>query len=122
MVYVGLILMIYYMCEIIDGNIEFYFGEGEIFVNVFEGVLIVNYIGGFKFIQNFMIVIEYISINGVDVNGVVGFLYVDILINIIVININENLNDDLDFVGVDGGGDLEDIECICELGIIKCEI
>lgn len=69
-----------------------------------------------------MIVIEYISINGVDVNGVVGFLYVDILINIIVININENLNDDLDFVGVDGGGDLEDIECICELGIIKCEI
>lgn len=50
MVYVGLILMIYYMCEIIDGNIEFYFGEGEIFVNVFEGVLIVNYIGGFKFI------------------------------------------------------------------------
>ncbi|MFP9170238.1 hypothetical protein ACLI2G_15820, partial [Enterococcus faecalis] len=62
-----------------------------------------------------------ISTNGADANGAVGFSYADTLTNITVININENPNDDPDFVGADGGGDPEDIERIRELGTIKRE-
>lgn len=121
MVHAGSTSMIYYMCETIDGNTEFYFGEGEISVNASEGALTANYIGGLKPTQNSTIVIEYISTNGADANGAVGFSYADTLTNITVININENPNDDPDFVGADGGGDPEDIERIRELGTIKRE-
>lgn len=121
MVHAGSTSTIYYMRETIDGNTEFYFGEGEISVNAAEGALTANYIGGLKPTQNSTIVIEYISTNGADANGAVGFSYADTLTNITVININENPNDDLDFVGADGGGDPEDIERIRELGTIKRE-
>ena len=121
MVHAGSISTIYYMRETIDGNTEFYFGEGEISVNASEGALTANYIGGLKPTQNSTIVIEYISTNGADANGAVGFSYADTLTNITVININENPNDDPDFVGADGGGDPEDIERIRELGTIKRE-
>ncbi|EKG9191381.1 hypothetical protein O5M53_000158 [Shigella flexneri] len=121
MVHAGSTSTIYYMRETIDGNTEFYFGEGEISVNASEGALTANYIGGLKPTQNSMIVIEYISTNGADANGAVGFSYADTLTNITVININENPNDDPDFVGADGGGDPEDIERIRELGTIKRE-
>lgn len=121
MVHAGSTSTIYYMRETIDGNTEFYFGEGEISVNAAEGALTANYIGGLKPTQNSTIVIEYISTNGADANGAVGFSYADTLTNITVININENPNDDADFVGADGGGDPEDIERIRELGTIKRE-
>ncbi len=121
MVHAGSTSTIYYMRETIDGNTEFYFGEGEISVNASEGALTANYIGGLKPTQNSTIVIEYISTNGADANGAVGFSYADTLTNITVININENPNDDPDFVGADGGGDPEDIERIRELGAIKRE-
>ncbi len=121
MVHAGSTSTIYYMRETIDGNTEFYFGEGEISVNASEGALTTNYIGGLKPTQNSTIVIEYISTNGADANGAVGFSYADTLTNITVININENPNDDPDFVGADGGGDPEDIERIRELGTIKRE-
>ncbi|HBK9476195.1 TPA: hypothetical protein LOG80_004454 [Escherichia coli] len=121
MVHAGSTSTIYYMRETIDGNTEFYFGEGEISVNSSEGALTANYIGGLKPTQNSTIVIEYISTNGADANGAVGFSYADTLTNITVININENPNDDPDFVGADGGGDPEDIERIRELGTIKRE-
>ncbi|QZB89763.1 baseplate wedge subunit [Escherichia phage T4] len=121
MVHAGSTSTIYYMRETIDGNTEFYFGEGEISVNASEGALTANYIGGIKPTQNSTIVIEYISTNGADANGAVGFSYADTLTNITVININENPNDDPDFVGADGGGDPEDIERIRELGTIKRE-
>lgn len=121
MVHAGSASTIYYMRETIDGNTEFYFGEGEISVNASEGALTANYIGGLKPTQNSTIVIEYISTNGADANGAVGFSYADTLTNITVININENPNDDPDFVGADGGGDPEDIERIRELGTIKRE-
>lgn len=121
MVHAGSTSTIYYMRETIDGNTEFYFGEGEISVNATEGALTANYIGGLKPTQNSTIVIEYISTNGADANGAVGFSYADTLTNITVININENPNDDPDFVGADGGGDPEDIERIRELGTIKRE-
>lgn len=121
MVHAGSTSTIYYMRETIDGNTEFYFGEGEISVNAAEGALTANYIGGLKPTQNSTIVIEYISTNGADANGAVGFSYADTLTNITVININENPNDDSDFVGADGGGDPEDIERIRELGTIKRE-
>lgn len=121
MVHAGSTSTIYYMRETIDGNTEFYFGEGEISVNAAEGALTANYIGGLKPTQNSTIVIEYISTNGADANGAVGFSYADTLTNITVININENPNDDPDFVGADGGGDPEDIERIRELGTIKRE-
>ncbi|ENC4530504.1 hypothetical protein ABKL85_000063 [Shigella sonnei] len=121
MVHAGSTSTIYYMRETIDGNTEFYFGEGEISVNASEGALTANYIGGLKPTQNSTIVIEYISTNGAEANGAVGFSYADTLTNITVININENPNDDPDFVGADGGGDPEDIERIRELGTIKRE-
>jgi hypothetical protein len=121
MVHAGSTSTIYYMRETIDGNTEFYFGEGEISVNAAEGALTANYIGGLNPTQNSTIVIEYISTNGADANGAVGFSYADTLTNITVININENPNDDPDFVGADGGGDPEDIERIRELGTIKRE-
>lgn len=121
MVHAGSTSTIYYMRETIDGNTEFYFGEGEISVNASEGALTANYIGGLKPIQNSTIVIEYISTNGADANGAVGFSYADTLTNITIININENPNGDPDFVGADGGGDPEDIERIRELGTIKRE-
>ncbi|BBC14489.1 baseplate wedge subunit [Escherichia phage PP01] len=121
MVHAGSTSTIYYMSETIDGNTEFYFGEGEISVNASEGALTANYIGGLKPTQNSTIVIEYISTNGADANGAVGFSYADTLTNITVININENPNGDPDFVGADGGGDPEDIERIRELGTIKRE-
>ncbi|VEV89765.1 Phage baseplate wedge subunit (T4-like gp6) [Yersinia phage fPS-2] len=121
MVHAGSTSTIYYMRETIDGNTEFYFGEGEISVNAAEGALTANYIGGLKPTQNSTIVIEYISTNGADANGAVGFSYADTLTNITVININENPNGDPDFVGADGGGDPEDIERIRELGTIKRE-
>lgn len=121
MVHAGSTSTIYYMRETIDGNTEFYFGEGEISVNASEGALTANYIGGLKPTQNSTIVIEYISTNGADANGAVGFSYADTLTNITVIDINENPNDDPDFVGADGGGDPEDIERIRELGTIKRE-
>lgn len=121
MVHAGSTSTIYYMRETIDGNTEFYFGEGEISVNAAEGALTANYIGGLKPTQNSTIAIEYISTNGADANGAVGFSYADTLTNITVININENPNDDPDFVGADGGGDPEDIERIRELGTIKRE-
>lgn len=121
MVHAGSTSTIYYMRETIDGNTEFYFGEGEISVNAAEGALTANYIGGLKPTQNSTIVIEYISTNGADANGAVGFSYADTLTNITVISINENPNDDPDFVGADGGGDPEDIERIRELGTIKRE-
>ncbi|QXN69691.1 putative phage baseplate wedge [Escherichia phage vB_EcoM_Kelasse] len=121
MVHAGSTSTIYYMRETIDGNTEFYFGEGEISVNAAEGALTANYIGGLKPTQNSTVVIEYISTNGADANGAVGFSYADTLTNITVININENPNDDPDFVGADGGGDPEDIERIRELGTIKRE-
>lgn len=121
MVHAGSTSTIYYMRETIDGNTEFYFGEGEISVNASEGALTANYIEGLKPTQNSTIVIEYISTNGADANGAVGFSYADTLTNITVININENPNDDPDFVGADGGGDPEDIERIRELGTIKRE-
>lgn len=121
MVHAGSTSTIYYMRETIDGNTEFYFGEGEISVDASEGALTANYIGGLKPTQNSTIVIEYISTNGADANGAVGFSYADTLTNITVININENPNDDPDFVGADGGGDPEDIERIRELGTIKRE-
>lgn len=121
MVHAGSTSTIYYMRETIDGNTEFYFGEGEISVNASKGALTANYIGGLKPTQNSTIVIEYISTNGADANGAVGFSYADTLTNITVININENPNDDPDFVGADGGGDPEDIERIRELGTIKRE-
>lgn len=121
MVHAGSTSTIYYMRETIDGNTEFYFGEGEISVNASEGALTANYIGGLKPTQNSTIVIEYISTNGADANGAVGFSYADTLTNITIININENPNGDPDFVGADGGGDPEDIERIRELGTIKRE-
>lgn len=121
MVHAGSTSTIYYMRETIDGNTEFYFGEGEISINASEGALTANYIGGLKPTQNSTIVIEYISTNGADANGAVGFSYADTLTNISVVNINENPNDDPDFVGADGGGDPEDIERIRELGTIKRE-
>lgn len=112
---------VYYMRETVDGHTEFFFGEGEQSISAMDGVLTANYIGGLKPTAGSNIVIEYVSTNGADANGATGFAYADTITNISVIAINENPDNNPDFVGADGGGDQEDIERIRELGTIKRE-
>lgn len=121
MVHAGSTSTIFYMRETVDGNTEFFFGEGESTKSVAGGVLEANYIGGLKPVQDSTIVIEYLRTSGADANGAVDFSYADSLSYITVDKITENYNNDKDYVGADGGGDPEDIERIRELAVVKRE-
>lgn len=121
MVHAGSTSTIFYMRETVDGNTEFFFGEGEATKSVAGGVMEANYIGGLKPVQDSTIVIEYLRTSGADANGAVDFSYADSLTYITVDKITENYNNDKDYVGADGGGDPEDIERIRELAVVKRE-
>ena len=121
MVHAGSTSTVFYMRETVDGNTEFFFGEGESTKSVAGGVLEANYIGGLKPVQDSTIVIEYLRTSGADANGAVDFSYADSLSYITVDKITENYNNDKDYVGADGGGDPEDIERIRELAVVKRE-
>ena len=121
MVHAGSTSTIYYMRETIDGHTEFYFGEGEQSVSVAGDALDANYIGGLKPVEDSTIVIEYIRTDGERANGATEFSYADTLQYISVQRIIENPDNNVDYVGADGGGDPEDIERIRELGTIKRE-
>lgn len=121
MVNAGSTSTIYYIRETIDGFTEVYFGEGEQSFSVVDGVLESNYIGGLKPIQDSSIVIEYLRTDGSKANGAKGFTYADTLQYMSVNAVLENYNNDMDYVGADGGGDPEDIERIREMAVIKRE-
>ncbi|AHY25137.1 baseplate wedge subunit [Pectobacterium bacteriophage PM2] len=121
MVHAGSISTIFYMRETVDGNTEFFFGEGEAQTSVAGGVLEANYIGGLKPTKESTVVIEYLRTSGSLANGAINFSYVDTIPYVVVDRINENYSNSIDFVGADGGGDQEDIERIRELAVIKKE-
>lgn len=121
MVNAGSTSTIYYIRETIDGFTEVYFGEGEQSFSVVDGVLESNYIGGLKPIQDSSIVIEYLRTDGAKANGAKGFTYADTLQYMSVNAVLENFNNDMDYVGADGGGDPEDIERIREMAVVKRE-
>lgn len=121
MVHAGSTSTIYYMRETVDGNTEFFFGEGVAEKSVAGGVLEANYIGGLKPVKDSTIVIEYLRTDGEVANGAVDFSYADSLAYITVEKITENYDENADYVGADGGGDPEDIERIRELAVVKRE-
>ncbi|QPB08870.1 baseplate wedge protein [Klebsiella phage Metamorpho] len=121
MIHAGSTSTIYYMRETVDGNTEFFFGEGVTEAAVAGGVLESNFIGGLKPTKGSKIVIEYIRTDGEAANGAINFSYADTLQYIIVERIIENPTESPDYVGADGGGEPEDIERIRELAQIKRE-
>ncbi|AUO78882.1 baseplate wedge subunit [Klebsiella phage vB_Kpn_F48] len=121
MVHTGSTSHIYYMRETVDGDTEFFFGEGVETTSVAGGVLEANFIGGLKPTRNDTITIEYIRTEGDVANGAVDFSYADTLQYVTVNKIIENWTNSPDYVGADGGGDPEGIERIRELATLKRE-
>ncbi|APU02195.1 baseplate wedge subunit [Aeromonas phage SW69-9] len=112
---------IFYMRETIDGTTEIFFGEGETSVQIAGGALEANYIGGLKPNIGARVVVEYLSTQGEAANGSKDFAYTDTLQNIIITDLVENPTDDRDYVGTQGGGNVEDIERIRELAPVMRE-
>ena len=112
---------IFYLRETLEGCTEVYFGEGEQSVSVAGGALQSNYIGGLKPLANASIAIEYIVTSGSKANGAKGFSYADTIQHIKIEQIIENPYNSSDYVGADGGGDVDDIERIRELAQVKRE-
>ena len=116
---------VFYMRETIDGFTEIYFGEGEPSVEA-NGLLRSNYVGGLKPAVDATIVVEYLSTKGSISNGTKNFDYVDTIPNIVVESIEENPSNPLgindpNYVGSIGGGDVEDIERVREMGPVMRE-
>ncbi|ALY07050.1 baseplate wedge subunit [Vibrio phage vB_VmeM-32] len=102
---------VYYLREMLDGNIELYFGEGASEIMT-DGSLKSNFIGGLKPATGARIVIEFLSTDGQQANGTKNFEYVDTIPNVVVESVLENIDDSRDYVGSIGGGEPEDIERI----------
>lgn len=85
MVHASSISTIYYMRETVDGNTEFFFGEGVAEASVAGGVLESNFIGGLKPTKGAQVVIEYIRTDGEAANGATEFTYADTLQYIVLI-------------------------------------
>ena len=116
---------VFYMRETVDGFTEIYFGEGEPSVEA-NGLLRSNYVGGLKPAVDATIVVEYLSTKGSISNGTKNFDYVDTIPNIVVESIEENPSNPLgindpNYVGSIGGGDVEDIERVREMGPVMRE-
>lgn len=104
---------VFYTRETIDGDTEFYFGEG-----VDDGTYNGSYIGGLAPIKGNRVVIEYLSTAGAAANGAKSYEYIDTLENIEVVSLKAIDEDSIDYVGSIGGGDPESIERIRELAPI----
>lgn len=102
---------VFYMREMIDGDLEIYFGEGETEILV-DGSIKSNFIGGLKPATGSRIVVEFLSTDGQLANGTKQFNYVDTIPNVVVENVLENIDESRDYVGSIGGGNPEDIERI----------
>ena len=111
----------FYMRETIDGFTEIFFGEGENTVQIAGGALEANYVGGLRPSVGSNIVIEYLNTAGELANGAKDFAYTDTLQNIVVTDLIENPTNSPDYVGTQGGGDVEDIERIREMAPVMRE-
>lgn len=117
---------VFYQRETIDGYTEIYFGEGTKETVVESGQLTTNYVGGLKPSVGSNVVIEYISTDGSTANGCKNFEYIDTIPNLVIEKIDENPSSELgindpNYVGATGGGDIEDIERIREMGSVMKE-
>ncbi|MGL6228673.1 MAG: baseplate wedge subunit [Culicoidibacterales bacterium] len=111
---------VFYMRETIDGFTEIFFGEGQENITA-NGMLKASYIGGLRPSVGSTVVIEYIQTDGSIANGCKNFDYVGTIPNLVFQKVEENIHNDKDYVGADGGGDEEDIERIRELAPIMRE-
>lgn len=96
---------VYYFRETLDGWTELYFGAGEL--EKIDGQPdLEQYVGGMKPSIGQPIIIEYLSVKGVEANGITTFKSVDS-----VPNFDVTIELDADQIS-SGGGDKEDMERI----------
>lgn len=107
---------VFYMNETFDGETQIQFGVGVITEEEAGGSIVPNYIGGVKPLEGSEIVIEYLRTDGDIANGCRNFSYSDVIKDLVVENIIGNYDNDPDYVGSVGGGDIENIESIRENG------
>lgn len=112
---------VYYVRETYDGDTQINFGVGEVTFSKAGGFQETNYIGGLKPMEGAKIVIEYLRTEGYEANGCRHITYNDTLPGVVVEDILVNYNNDPNFIGSFGGGDIEDIESIRENGILSLE-
>lgn len=112
---------VFYLRETVDGYTEVYFGEGEL-TDFIEsgGAYDPGYIGGLRPIQGQRIRVQYVKTQGPTANGSKRFTWADDIPNFQLDdkNINDNPNNDMNFVGSIGGGYAEGTERIRELAPI----
>lgn len=112
---------IFYVRETFDGDTEIRFGVGVVTYSKAGNYRENNYIGGLTPIEGSRIVIEYLRTEGSEANGCTIFTYNDVIRGVNVDMINVNYNNDPNFIGSYGGGDIEDKESIRENGIMAGE-
>lgn len=112
---------VYYVRETFDEETEIRFGVGEVSYSKAGGYRENNYIGGLKPIEGSKIVIEYLRTDGFVANGCKFFTYNDTIRDLVVDSLLINYNNDPNFIGSYGGGDVEDIESVRENGILSLE-
>ncbi len=112
---------VFYLRETVDGYTEVYFGEGEL-TDFTENAGAYNpgYIGGLRPIEGQRIRVQYVKTSGPVANGSQRFTWADDIPNFQLDdkNIDDNPNDDENFVGSIGGGYAEGTERIRELAPI----
>lgn len=121
MVNVNAIEKVFYMRETLDGETEIYFGEGEAESTLQGGALRGDYIGGLKPQTGSTVTVEYIATSGEEANGSKNIKYVDSLPDLTFNRIIENPDNNPNYTGSIGGGELEDIERLRELAPIMRE-
>ncbi|CAM0100020.1 baseplate wedge subunit [Vibrio phage K567] len=109
---------VFYLRETVDGYTEVYFGEGELtdFTET-AGAYDPQYIGGLRPIEGQRVRVQYVKTQGPVANGSKNFTWADDIPNFQLDdkNIDDNPNDDENFVGSIGGGYAEGTERIREL-------
>lgn len=112
---------VFYTRETYDSETEIRFGVGEVSYAKAGNYRINNYIGGKKPVDGSKIVIEYLRTEGKLANGCKIFTFNDVIRDTVVERLVVNYNNDPNFIGSYGGGDIEDKESIRENGILSGE-
>ncbi len=115
---------VFYLRETVDGYTEVYFGEGELtdFTET-AGAYDPSYIGGLRPVAGQRVRVQYVKTSGEVANGSKNFTWADDIPNFQLDdkNIDDNPNDDDNFVGSIGGGAAEGTERIRELAPVYRE-
>lgn len=112
---------VFYIRETYDEETEIRFGVGEVTYSKAGQYRQNNFIGGLKPINGSRVVIEYLRTDGFVANGCKIFTFNDVIRDSSVERLLINYNNDPDFIGSVGGGDIEDKESIRENGILSLE-